>query len=234
MTTPSARTRFLKRIIGTACVVAAGVFGIAQVAPGLVIFQPGSTIIADEVNANFSLLENRIMDLRAELGSALQELAELESEFQELEFERVPGPAGPKGEQGEKGTTGPAGPQGPAGPAGADGEPGPAGPPGADGEQGPEGPTAPGATRLVERATASSLGFAGVELPVEVGSDHNDPPLVVCYLESQAPTQYWQMIADGYSASQSYCITGIGDNGNWYIGMYNVNPGQRATFVVLY
>ncbi len=220
--TSHARTRLVKWIIGAACVFAAGVFGIAQVAPGLITFQAGTAIVADEVNSNFSLLENRITDLRAELGLALQELANLESEFLAIGLEGVPGPAGPTGERGERGDAGPAGPQGPAGPAGA------------DGEQGPEGPIGPGATRLVMNATANSLGVAVVDLPAEVGSDHNDPPLITCYLESQTPNLYWRLIADGFSASQAYCIAGIAGNGNWFVGMQNLGPGQRASFVVLY
>lgn len=215
----STRTRLLKRIISTACVLAAGVFGIAQVAPGLITFQAGTTIVADEVNANFSLLEDRITHLRTELGSALEELAELESEIQALELEGVPGPVGPKGEQGEQGETGPTGPQGPAG---------------ADGERGPEGPTAPGATRLVVNAIANSLGAAGAELPAEVGSDFSDPPLIVCYLESSPSESYWELVTDGYSASGAYCVTGIGGDGNWFVAMHNADPGRRVTFVVMH
>ncbi len=83
-------------------------------------FQNGTTIDADEMNANFDALENAIDTIQL-----------------------LPGPEGPQGEQG------PAGAEGPQGIQGRQGVAGPTGPAGPQGEQGPPGP-ATDITALVE------------------------------------------------------------------------------------
>ncbi len=96
------------------------VFGLAQVAPGLIVFRAGDPITADAMNHNFAHLDGRIDVVSADVAT----------------IESVPGPQGPQGEPG------PQGPQGAAGPQGVQGEPGPqgdAGPQGIPGDPGPQG-----------------------------------------------------------------------------------------------
>ena len=117
------------------------VFGLAQVAPGLIVFRAGDPITADSMNHNFAHLDGRIDVVSADVAT----------------IESVPGPQGepgPQGPQGEPGAPGAPGPQGTEGAQGPQGDPGAPGPQGerglpgldgADGSQGPQGdPGAPG------------------------------------------------------------------------------------------
>jgi hypothetical protein len=123
MTHPRTRARALRRIAVATLGAAALVVGVAQVAPGLIVFRAGDPIEADRMNHNFAMLDGRIDTVAAEVAG----------------IAAVPGPQGP---QGETGPQGPQGDPGPAGPVGADGAPGaqgPQGPQGIQGEQGPAG-----------------------------------------------------------------------------------------------
>ena len=81
-------------------------------------FSNGSVADADQVNANFQELADRISDIPA-------------------------GPEGPQGSVGPQGAQGPVGPVGPQGAQGAQGPSGPVGPQGATGAQGPQGVQGP-------------------------------------------------------------------------------------------
>lgn len=149
----------MKRFIGYAAVtlvlLVAGLLGAAQVNPELFVFRKGDPIVADEVNANFDLLKNRIEALRSEIGTNFTELQALEAELAEV-AEGVVGPQGPEGPQGPQGEAGLsaydiwlaegytgteadflASLQGPKGDQGIQG---PKGDTGATGPQGPAGP----------------------------------------------------------------------------------------------
>lgn len=91
---------------------------------GLWQFIAGEPVSADEVNANFALLTDRLDNIPA--GPAGER-----------------GPAGPTGPTGAAGPDGPTGPAGPVGPRGADGPVGPVGPTGPAGPAGPQGNTGP-------------------------------------------------------------------------------------------
>lgn len=111
------RIRTLWLVVGALLTGAALVVAVAQVAPGLIVFQAGDPIEADLMNHNFAFLDGRIDTVAADLAAV----------------EGVPGPQGPQGEPG------PAGPPGPQGPQGATGPAGPTGPTGPQGIQGPAG-----------------------------------------------------------------------------------------------
>ncbi len=86
------RTRSVRQVALATLLGAALVVGLAQVAPGLIVFNPGDPIEADTMNHNFAVLDARIDAVAADLAN-------------------VDGTVGPQG---------PEGPQGPAGPAGQD------------------------------------------------------------------------------------------------------------------
>ncbi|MDF1521215.1 MAG: hypothetical protein P1P87_00165 [Trueperaceae bacterium] len=93
---PHARTRALCRVAVATLGAAALVVGVAQVAPGLIVFRAGDPIEADRMNHNFAMLDGRIDTVAAEVAG----------------IAAVPGPQGPQGEPG------PQAPQGEPGPAG--------------------------------------------------------------------------------------------------------------------
>jgi len=117
------RSRTARTVAFATLTAAALLVGVAQVAPGLIVFQPGDPIEADRMNHNFAHLDGRIDGLAAEVAAQLG----------------VPGPQGPEGPQGAPGIEGPAGPQGESGPTGQTGATGPTGPTGATGPAGPAG-----------------------------------------------------------------------------------------------
>ena len=101
---PHLRRFALATLIGATLVV-----GLAQVAPGLIVFRAGDPIEADKMNHNFSVLDGRIDTVAAAVAA----------------IDGTVGPRGPEGPAGPAGPAGPLGPQGPqgvAGPAGADGD----------------------------------------------------------------------------------------------------------------
>jgi hypothetical protein len=126
---------------------------------------------------------------------------------------------GPTGPTGERGPAGPQGPIGPQGPAGAQGLPGP---PGADG----------GATKLVLTAEANEEGIAVIELPLAVGTDPADIPLMVCYIQ-EPETQSWWLVTDGYAVDAPWCLV-VHDGEGWTAVMLNVVEGWPVAFVVVY
>jgi hypothetical protein len=135
-----ARTRTLRRIAVATLVGAALVVGVAQVAPGLIVFRAGDPIEADRMNHNFAVLDGRI-DVGAGRGRRHRD-----GRRDRRGPEGPQGPAGPQGPQGDPGPQGDAGPAGPAGatgPQGTQGEPGPPGPQGATGATGATGPAGP-------------------------------------------------------------------------------------------
>ena len=95
------RARTLRRAAAITLVGAALVVGVAQVAPGLIVFRAGDPIEADVMNHNFAVLDGRIDTVAAEVAG-------------------IDAVAGPQGPQGEPGPTGPAGPAGTPGAPGAD------------------------------------------------------------------------------------------------------------------
>lgn len=90
------------------------------------IFSAGDVIRADEINANFSAIDNAVTGINLIPGP-----------------QGPTGPQGPVGPQGVTGPQGPVGPEGPIGPQGATGPQGPAGPEGLIGPQGAVGPQGP-------------------------------------------------------------------------------------------
>ena len=68
----------LKRILALAVtLLLAAPAALAQTAPNLVIFEPGTAIRADEMNANFQLLLKHITDTLGLANLTTEELAEL-------------------------------------------------------------------------------------------------------------------------------------------------------------
>ena len=88
--------------------------------------------------------------------------------------------------------------EGPMGPAG------PAGPIGLTGQQGIPGLDGPG-TRLVLLTTVGNDGDAIVSLPVEAGTDENDPPSLTCYYGEDG---VWLFVSD----NTTYCALVFIDN----------------------
>lgn len=163
----------MKRILPILAAAFIAATAVAQTTPQLFVFKPGTPIRADEMNANFQLLMQRLNDLLGHDSVTVEELEELAAivaELQEkveslelggksLEFSwdgtrlgvRQEGDdefqfvdlRGPQGEPGPVGPAGPQGDEGPAGPAGPQGPQGEQGPQGAQGPQGPQGVQGP-------------------------------------------------------------------------------------------
>jgi hypothetical protein len=149
------RTRNVRRVALATLIGAAVVVGLAQVAPGLIVFSPGDPIEADTMNHNFAVLDERIDAVTAELANV----------------EGTVGPAGPEGPAGPQGEAGPAGPQGPQGPQGIQGPQGPTGPAGQDADLtayfgtsafGGDGRSAYDCTLGEVRLTAATFGYGAV------------------------------------------------------------------------
>ena len=98
-------TRTLRRFALATLIGATLVVGLAQVAPGLIVFRAGDPIEADQMNHNFAVLDGRIDTVAAVVAA----------------IDGTVGPQGPGG-PGPAGPPGPPGAQGVAGPAGADGD----------------------------------------------------------------------------------------------------------------
>lgn len=126
--------RIAAYIAVTLTLVGAGLFGLAQVNPGLFIFSKGTPIVAEEVNHNFAYLDGKI-------GAQAGDLAAFGKRLDELVL--TPGPQGPQGETGPEGPQGPVGARGPEGSQGPKGDTGAQGPQGEVGPQGPIGETGP-------------------------------------------------------------------------------------------
>lgn len=129
---PMPRLRSLRLVAVGSLIGGTLVFGLAQVAPGLIVFRAGDPITADAMNHNFAHLDGRIDAVTAEVA----------------DVESTPGPQGEPGPQGPQGEAGPQGlqgepglqgPQGDVGPQGLQGEPGLQGPRGEVGPQGLQG-----------------------------------------------------------------------------------------------
>lgn len=153
----------MKRVARVALIVGllATLSVLAQVA--IIGFEPGTPILAADVNANFNALA-------ASHAAVVEELAELSAFVANLVASGVPGP---QGEPGPVGPTGPAGPEGPIGaegPSGPQGQPGPEGatgpigPQGQPGPQGPAGPTGPQGQVGPQGATGAQ-GQTGLQGP---------------------------------------------------------------------
>ncbi len=124
---PHTRTRIFRRALVLTLAGAALVVGVAQVAPGLIVFRAGDPIEADRMNHNFAMLDGRIDAIAADVAG----------------IAASPGPQGPQGEPGPQGQPGPQGEPGPAGAPGTDGAPGPRGLQGIQGPQGERGDQGP-------------------------------------------------------------------------------------------
>ncbi len=141
-------------LLATVCMSPA----VAQTAPELFVFQPGTAIKADEMNANFQLLRDHIKNALGLANITQEDVAELQEFFENIKAALENGDfdgegltftwdgtrlgiklesaaefvfvdlIGPAGPQGLVGPQGPAGPEGPAGPAGDTGPTGPPGP----------------------------------------------------------------------------------------------------------
>lgn len=108
----------MKRIVYVSLGVALGIstsaIASSRLPNGLWQFIAGDPISADEVNANFALLADRLESITPGPTGAT-------------------GATGPAGPRGIDGAVGPMGPTGPVGPTGPQGNVGPVGPPGPQG-----------------------------------------------------------------------------------------------------
>jgi hypothetical protein len=106
--------RTVRRAALATLIVATVVVGVAQVAPGLIVFRTGDPIEADRMNHNFAVLDARIDAVVADVASR-----------EGVEGPQGdPGPEGPEGPEGKEGPQGDQGPEGPEGPEGKEGPPG--------------------------------------------------------------------------------------------------------------
>lgn len=138
-------------LVGSCLGWGASALASSQLMDGLWRFVAGDPISAEEINANFAALEQRIADSPPGPTGPTGAVG-------------ADGARGPAGPQGSQGPTGPQGPMGPAGPAGAQGPPGAPGP---TGLAGPVGPTGASGVRRICGVTAASFlggnfgGYAG-------------------------------------------------------------------------
>lgn len=108
---------------------------------------------------------------------------------------------------------------------------GPAGPQGPEGPAGPAGPS--GATRQTYFVTISAAGYAEQALPLALGTNPAEPPLLACYIAEVRNEGLWQPVSDGFTSENRGVCALVFDEGRWFAVLVDAPPGWTVAFMVI-
>lgn len=115
--------------------------------------------------------------------------------------------------------------------AACSGAEGPVGPPGPEGPAGPAGPS--GATRQTYFVTISAAGYAEQALPLALGTNPADPPLLACYIAEVRSEGLWQPVSDGFTTESRGVCALVFDEGRWFAVLVDAPPGWTVAFMLI-